>query len=77
MFWYGARREARLMLKLLLVALRSLATLAFGALALLSAGFAVGFGAIIAIVIALVLWAAPTTLHTDWLGLTKVCPHTR
>ena len=53
------------MLKLLLVKLWSLATLAFGALALLSAGFAVGFGAIIAIVIAQVLWAAPTTLLTD------------
>ena len=65
------------MLKLLLVKLWSLATLAFGALALLSAGFAGSFGAIIAIVIAQVLWAAPTTLLTDWLGLTKVCPHTR
>lgn len=53
------------MLKLLLVKLWSLATLAFGALALLSAGFAGGFGAIIAIVIAQVLWAAPTTLLTD------------
>ena len=69
--------EVSLMFKFFVVALWSLATLAFGALVLLSAGFAGGLGAIIAIVIGLALWAAPTTLLTDWLGLTKVWPHTR
>ena len=65
------------MLKFFVIALWILATLAFGALVLLSAGFAGGFGAIIAIVIGLALWAAPTTLLTDWLRLTKVWPHSR
>lgn len=65
------------MLKFIVVALWGLATLAFGVLVLLSAGFTGGFGAIIAIVVGLTLWAAPTTLLTDWLGLTKVWPHTR
>ena len=74
---YGHPARVRLMLKLLMVAVWGVATLAFGTLVLLSAGFAGGFGAIVAIVIGLALWAAPTTLLTDWLGLTKVWPHSR
>ena len=65
------------MLKVFVIALWSLATLTFGALVLLSAGFAGGFGTLTAIVVGLTLWAAPTTLLTDWLGLTKVWPHNR
>jgi hypothetical protein len=65
------------MLKVSMVALWGVATVAFGTLVLLAAGFAGGFGAIIVLLVGLAVWAAPTTLLTDSLGVTKVWPHSR
>jgi hypothetical protein len=65
------------LLKFLMVALWGIGTLVFGALLLSSAGFAGGFGALVVVIVGLALWTAPTTLLTDWLGITKVWPHSR
>ena len=65
------------MLKLLAALLWSGGTLMWWTIILLGAGFAGGLGAIFAVAIGLAFWLPVTALLTDWLGLTRLWPHSR
>lgn len=64
-------------MKFFAVLLWAVASIVYWAIALLGVGFAGGLGAIVGVVVASAVWLPATTLLTDWLGLTRVWPHSR